>query len=132
MTTCGLQTVAIDVVPFDAQNNVDPENDVEVSVAVLATNLASGDVRDFDPAQIDPASLKFGPLETGPVSATPVVADVDGDFDDDFIYSFNVVQSGIACEDTSVSLLADVVTGGSVRGTDTITTPDCVASVCHP
>jgi len=132
MSTCGMGTIELDVAPFDPQNSIDPEVDLEVYVAVLATNLASGDTRDFDPAQIDPASLKFGPLEAPSISATPLVFDIDNDADDDFIYHFNVVQSGIACEDTTVALLAETAGGDSVRGSSMISTPDCEASACHP
>ena len=132
MSTCGSSTIAIDVGASDPLNEIDPEVDIEVTVALLATNVADGDARDFDPGQIDPATLKFGPLETPAVSLAPVVFDADGDADDDFIYSFNVVGSGVACEDTTVDLWAETVGGDAVRGTDYITTPECVTSVCHP
>jgi len=132
MSTCGSSIIAIDVDAFDPLNEIDPEGDIEVTVALLATNVADGDARDFDPGQIDPATLEFGPLETPAVSQVAVVVDADGDADDDFIYSFNVVGSGIACEDTNVGLRAETFGGDAVRGSDSITTPDCVTSVCHP
>lgn len=132
MTTCLNNQVELDIVPGDATNTVDPDALGTMEVAVLYTAVADGDPRDFDPATIDPATIQFGPLGAAVTSPIPDSEDVDGDTDFDLVYTFNIQDTGIACEDASAELSAETYGAEPLNGTDSITTPECDDGGCHP
>ena len=90
------ETVDIDVDPFNAANEVRPNDDYQVTVGVLGMSTADGDPVDLDATQVDPASLKFGPAET-PNALPPVIGDLDNDTHNDLLVGFSMLDSGIAC-----------------------------------
>jgi hypothetical protein len=130
-------TVEIDVDPFSEDNEILPDSNRRILVAILGTSIADGDSVDFDVTDIDPASLKFGPGEA-PTPWWPwEISDVDGDGDiDDVAYGFSTAASGIGCSeepDNSAEVtLTGMADGQPFIGTDTVYTSDCIASVCHP
>jgi hypothetical protein len=121
----------IDVDPSSSENEIDPDSIGQISVAVKTTSTAAGDSVDFDATQVDPATVRFGP--GGAVSATPpLTGDVDADSDADVTFAFDIVSSGILCDDTEVTLNGETYAGDVVVGSDTITTVNCEEAGCHP
>ena len=125
------KTLAIDVDPFNAPNEIRPDDAYTVLVGVKSTSKSVGEAADVDALQIDPASLRFGPAGA-PNNQTPIATDLDGDTDTDVIFSFAVEDTGIACGDTNVTLEGEQYDGYPLMGADNIVTTDCVESSCHP
>jgi len=123
--------MAVDVDPFNAANEIRPDDSYVVLVGVKSTSTGAGEADDLDAQQIDPATLRFGPV--GAQSAQdPIPADIDGDTDIDVIFGFAVAEAGILCGDTDVTLEGEQYDGYPLMGTDNIVTTDCVESSCHP
>ena len=122
--------VSLDVDPWSAGDEVDPDSDTSVVVAVLGSSQASGDDSDFDATQIDPATLQLGIGEAS--GSAPQFGDYDSDTNQDAAFTFDVQASGIACEDTEVELSGGLLTGEHFEGVGAIVTPDCDAATCHP
>lgn len=133
--------MAIDVDPFNAINVIRPNDNYNVTVAILGTRKYQGDAINLYPEYtappssvpdgIVPTSLRFGSAETA-VVGTPVIVDIDGDANKDMLVNFNVFDAGIACGDTEVSVTGTKISGYPIRGTNTIVTEDCETSSCHP
>ena len=121
---------SIDISPHDEANFIETSLPGDtVNVAVLSGS--SDGHAEPDLSQLDLATVRFGPgraSTTGPIS----YADVDFDGDIDAELQFSIGESGIACEDTSATLVAETHTGFPVQGTNPIETPDCAVSSCHP
>jgi len=126
-----LKTVVIDIEPTDINNEVNPDSTGTMEVAVLTTSTSSGEVVDFNAADIDPATLKFAYADA-PVAAGPTPEDVDGDTDLDAVFDFNIQDTGIVCDDTEATLRGETYSGEPFSGTDFITTTDCDSGGCHP
>jgi hypothetical protein len=124
------EPTTIDVDPFNAENEIRPNDSYTVPVAILSTQVANGDPGDIDATQIDLASLRFGPNKT-PHTGSTVVGDIDGDFDTDVIFGFDAFSSGIACGDTELVVEGQLASGLPILGQDTITTVECTTG-CHP
>jgi hypothetical protein len=125
------ETVAIDVDPFNAANEVRPNDNYQVTVGVLGMSTTDGDPIDLDATQVDPASLKFGPAET-PNSLSPVIGDLDNDSHNDLLVGFSMLDSGIACGDTEMEVTGELYSGLPIEGVDSISTADCETTSCHP
>jgi hypothetical protein len=119
-----LKLVAIDVEPWSSANEIRPDSNNLIPVAVLGA-------ADFDATQVDESTVKLGVGGASNV-ASPLVFDVAGDAETDFILGFKTEATGIFCGDTEVSLVGETVTGDAFIGTDTITTTDCIDLGCHP
>jgi len=115
--------VDVDVLPSDSANVVFPNKTGELPVAVLSS-------AEFDVTQIDPVTLRFGPAEGAPVGAAEVI-EVDDLHGVDMKLLFRVEESGIACEDTEVTLSGETYAGEQVTGTDTIDATQCEETGCH-
>ena len=125
------ELIQIDVDPFNANNQVRPNDDYTVTVGIMGMNTADGDSIDLDPAaEIDPATLKFGIGEAGNV-ITPVTGDFDADSNGDMLVGFSMQDSGIACGDTEVELTGNMYSGLPIIATDFIETTDCEINSCH-
>ena len=129
--------VEIDVDPWSTANEIFPNSDNPITLAILGTSMADGDSVEFDVTQIDQASLKFGPAEAP--AEPPVWADTDFDGDgdsDDVLHLFGTAASAIACSeeaDNSAQVtLKGEANGVSFMGTDIIYTSDCETGSCHP
>jgi len=85
---------------------------------------------EFDATQINPASLKFGVGEAAPASTPFTNANIDGLFGPDFTVRYQVSESGIACNDTEVTLIGETYSGEAFTGTDAINATQCEAG-CH-
>jgi hypothetical protein len=127
-----VDTIDIDVDPWNASNEVRPDDAYLLTVGVLGMNTADGDPIDLDAAQVDPDSLKFGPTEAPNAVLSPISGDVDGDGNQDMVFGFRVEDSGIACGDTELEMTGSLYSGIPIEGTDSITTTDCTVSACHP
>jgi hypothetical protein len=126
----GPRQVELDIAVFDASNEVDPADIGELSIGVLTTSLTAGDDVEFNPAQINSATLKFGAGNAMPVSG-PFTVNVDGDADNDRVFSFSIQDVGVLCGDTGITLSGQTNAGEFFWGWDTITTVNC-DSGCHP
>ncbi len=130
------ETVDIDVDPFNSVNTIRPNDNYNVTVAVLGMRTAAGDPIDLYPGAttangVDAESLRLGAAAT-PGIGTPIITDIDGDSYDDILINFNVFDAGIACGDTELELIGNMNSGLPIEGFDTIVTEDCSTSVCHP
>ena len=130
------EVIAMDFDPFNASNTIRPNDDYNVTVALLGMRVANGDAVDVTPGtggadDIDPASLSFGPAGTGS-TGTPVITDIDGDTHDDMLVTFNAYDAGIACDDTEFEVTGEKISGIPVEATDSIVTEDCDTGGCHP
>jgi hypothetical protein len=126
-----VQQVEIDVDPWNAANEVRPNDSYGLPVAIMTTSIAQGDAEDFDASQADPDTLRLGPA-MAPNVAIPGTSDFDGDGDADVAFAFRVEDAGIQCNDTQLSLTGYTYAGQPIEGSDTITTTECEASGCHP
>jgi len=117
--------VDIDVDPWSPTNIIKPNSDLPIPVAVLGSSA-------FDVMQIDPATVKLGFATT--YTPNPWFDDFDNDPSSitDAIFAFHTEETGIACNDTEVTLTGETLSGDLFEGTDTIDTTDCVAASCHP
>jgi hypothetical protein len=118
------QIIAINVLPWDGSNRIDPNMVGKVPVTLLSSAT-------FDATQINPASLRFGP---GEASATDPIwwFDIDAASGLDATAQFEVSETDILCGDTEVSLTGATYAGDEFIGTDTIETTQCETGSCHP
>jgi hypothetical protein len=131
-----VETVDIDVDPFNSANTIRPNDNYNVTVAVLGMRTATGDTIDLYPGAttangVDAESLRLGAAAT-PGIGTPIITDIDGDSYDDMLINFNVFDAGIACGDTELELTGGKISGIPIKGNDVIVTEDCETSSCHP
>ena len=118
-----VQTVTIDVLPGDPANQVYPNMAGILPVAVLSSAT-------FDASQIHPNTLVFGVNEATPATAVEFL-DLDSQHTLDAQTRFSVPETGIACNDTEVSLSGETLTGDAFTGTDTIDATQCASGGCH-
>jgi hypothetical protein len=116
-------TVAIDVIPGDAANQVFPNRAGKLPVAILSS-------AEFDATQVDPATLRFGSAEAS-INDAVTITNVDGLFSDDTVAPFSVEESGIFCNDTVVMLSGSTYAGDGFAGSGTIDASDCEDGGCH-
>ena len=125
--------VEIDFLPFNlsGNNNIDPEEDRQVSVAVFTTSIADGDDANFDAAMIDRNTATFGPLQPGKTQGGAWLTDIDEDLDVDMVLKFENLEVGFLCEDSEAVLEGRTLTGDYFVGADFVATPLCDSNVCH-
>jgi subtilisin family serine protease len=119
-----LEVVGVDVLPGDSTNQVYPNKLGKLPVAVLSSAA-------FDAAQVDPATVKFG-VGQAMIWGAPAIVDVDGQFGPDSTLEFAVEDSGILCNDTTVSMSGETYAGEQFVGTDVIDATSCQTGACHP
>jgi T5SS/PEP-CTERM-associated repeat protein len=125
------EIATIDVDPWNAANEVRPNDSYTVPVAIMSTSVANGEAADIDATQIDPASLKFGPNEA-PHTGSIIMTDLDSDSDTDVVFGFDAYSAGIACGDTELAVAGNLYDTLAIVGVDSITTTDCDSGGCHP
>jgi hypothetical protein len=139
------QEMEIDVDPFNDPNVIRPNDDYNLTVAILGMRSYYGDAISLLPggplynsSSLSAGTLKFGPAET-PANSTPIITDIDGDGYDDMLVNFNVLDAGIACDDTELQITGEKHDGdGETSGAypliafDAIETTDCSTGTCHP
>jgi len=123
--------VEIDVMPWSAANEIDPESNARILVSIHSTNTLVGDAIDFNTSEVDPSTLKFGPADAV-IKLSPWAADLDADGDIDLNVGFDTQDTGITCSDTEVTLNGATYSGELITGTNLITTPNCPTGSCHP
>ena len=109
--------VTIDIKPGSETNNINPNSNGLVAVAILTADA-------FDALQVDPDTAKFGP--SGAIAERYSVVDVDRDGDEDLLLHFRTQQTGIGCTDTQATLVAELYDGTDITGTDSIATVGCM------
>lgn len=127
------EPMPINVEPYSNANRVYPDDNYLLQVAVLSTSVANGDPYNF--TGVTPGSLRFGPA--GAQHQSYFNTDVEPDGDTDTVYTFRMIDTGIACGDVSVTMTGSrSVPGGDIPipliGTDSIQTLDCEVDGCHP
>jgi hypothetical protein len=123
--------VDIDFSPYHASNDTRPNDAYFETIGIKTMNTANGDAINFDATQVDVASVLIGPGQA-PNIAVPLPLDFDSDGDIDLVVGFRVEDSGIACEDTEISITGETHGGVLFTGSDDITTTDCETGGCHP
>ena len=108
--------VTIDINPGSETNNINPNSNGLVAVAILTGG-------EFDVLQLDPDTAKFGPGEATVERYT--VTDVDSDGDQDLLLHFRIQEAGIACADAQATLVGELYDGTEITGTDSMTTVGC-------
>jgi hypothetical protein len=126
-----LLPVEIDIDPGSPLNEVSPDSDDPILVAVMGQSKDSGDAADFAVTDIDATSLKFGVGGALSAAAAQIVY-LDGDPDLDAIFTFNTQESGILCEDTELRLTGKTYSGHQFSGLDSVSTIGCADGACHP
>jgi FG-GAP repeat len=106
----------IDIKPGQFRNRVNPHSHALLRVALLATDT-------FDLTVVDPRTVRFGPAGARPFAVRE--RDVNGDGRLDAVYYFKTNLTGIACGDTSASLVGVIAEGQPFAGTDLIQTEGC-------
>ncbi len=115
-SSVGLKPARIDIKPRQFPNRVSPHSHALLRVALLATDT-------FDLTMVDPRTVRFGPAGARPVGVR--AQDVDGDGRLDAVYYFKMNETGIACDDTSASLVGVIDEGQTFAGTDSVQTQGC-------
>jgi hypothetical protein len=113
-------TVAVDVRPGNPNNNINPNSNALIPVAILSAN-------SLDTSTIDQSSVRIGPNQAS-AEGTGRFRDVDHDGLPDLILQFRTRDSGIQCGDSSVSITGQTVNGTPIQGSDAITTVGCKAA----
>jgi hypothetical protein len=111
--------VAIDVLPSDASNRIDPASRADVAVAVLSNGT-------FKPTQVRVSSLRFGPA--GAVARASWARDVNRDGVADLVAQFRPADTGIHCGDTQAPVTGTTLAGLSVHGAGSLQTVNCGAA----
>lgn len=112
-------SVAVNIRPNNTTNNINPNSNALIPVAVLSTGT-------FDASIVDQASVRFGPSQTG-AERIGHLRDVDNDGLPDLVLQFRIKDSGIQCGDASVSVIGQTGDGILIQGYDSITTVGCKA-----
>jgi len=113
-----LLEVDIDIKPGSYPNSANPSSKGVIPVAILTAD-------DFDATSVDPLTVRFGPHGALETHGRGHLGDVDSDGDTDLILHFRTPQTGIACGDTSASLIGATFDYRPIEGTDTIRTVGC-------
>ena len=96
-----------------------------VRVAILSTNIADGDLVDFDALQVDQTTVAFGPDAATVKPRHVKVIDKDRDGDEDLIMRFKIRLTGISCGDTDATLMGETFAGDPFTGSDAIRPLPC-------
>jgi hypothetical protein len=113
----GALTPTIDIDPNKKSENViDLTKGNNLKVAILGDEV-------FDALQVNPDTVKFGPSLARPIRSNG--QDYNHDGFADLILTFNLEETGIACEDVSAILSGEMYDGESLRGSDDITVQPC-------
>jgi probable HAF family extracellular repeat protein len=110
------EKIKIDVKPGNALNPINPRSKGELTVAILASE-------DFDASAVDVSTVRLGPDAAVPVWYRIKDADHDGDWD--MVLKFKIQEAGIACGDTTVTLIGSTLADKQITGTDFIKTVGC-------
>lgn len=110
--------VAVDFKPESAGNNVNPDSNAMVPVAVLSAD-------GFDPGQIDLSTVRFGLTGTEAGIQNSSFEDLNGDGIADLIAGFRIRHTGIVCGTEEAWLSGRLLNGREFFGSDTIRTVGC-------
>lgn len=110
---------AVDVKPGEDPNTINVRSRGRLSIAVLSTQIANGELDDVDATTTDLSSLSLNATDVDAVHAA--FEDVDGDGDDDLILHFRVpdlVDRDVLNADTVDLVLAAEFGRGEASGTE--------------
>ena len=107
--------VAIDVMPGNRRNPLNPGSSGVVVVALLGSE-------DFDVADVDVSNLRLGLGEAEPEGRSPKQRDVNGDGWTDLVAHYRVADTQTAYGDESICLAGETLGGVAFGGCDAIRT----------
>jgi serine protease len=110
--------VTLDIKPRRFANNINPEREGTIAVAILTTDI-------FDATTVDPLSVKFGPSGATEAHGKGHIRDANGDGRPDLVLHFHIPDTGIRCGDTTVALTGQILGGQAIQGSDSIRTVHC-------
>lgn len=119
-------TVEIDIKPGSDPNAIACSRpETAVPVAILSTQLSSGELLDFDATAVDHTTVTWegaGEYHVNTDTGEPIrhEEDVDGDGDIDLVLHFQLVDTGLTCSATEGTLTGETFEGTSIEGTDAI------------
>ena len=111
------QTVDIDIEPGGTPNSINPRSRGVIPVAILGS-------ADFDAASVDGTTVRFGPASAADASGGHL-EDVNRDGRLDLVLHFDTQAAGIACGQSSATLIGKTAGGKTIQGSDTIRTVGC-------
>jgi len=110
--------VEIDIKPGDTPNSINPHSRGVIPVAILGS--AAFDVQD-----LDATTLRFGPNAAPIAHKKAHSEDVNDDGIMDLVTHFRTQETGVACDDESVTLAGEIFDGHAIEASDTIQTVGC-------
>ena len=110
--------VAIDIKPGSFPNSINLKSKGVIPVAILSTN-------SFDASSVDPSTVAFGPGGAGIAHIAGHINDVNDDGILDLVLHFRTQETGIACGDTTATLIGETFDGQTVEGEDSVRTVGC-------
>ena len=117
-----VREITIDVKPGSFPNSINPADKGVIPVAILSTQVAKGELLDFDATTVDPLSVEFGKGKAKETHGKGHIEDVDGDGDNDLVLHFKTQDTGISAGDTEVTLSGKTFAGQAISGRDAIET----------
>jgi len=105
--------------------NFDPWNDSNVINPTLNTliTVQINTTPEFSGANVDPTSLRLGPNKA-PIATAVLTGNYDGDEDIDYIYGFQMQQTGITCVHNRIILTGQTIDGSPFAASDAVVMDD--------
>jgi hypothetical protein len=116
----------LDVIPDDTVNELDPDSDDTVLVAIFGADNFAAD-------KVNLSTVRLGP-NLAPYNGSHFVTDRNSDPYLDMSIEFDMPDIGISCDDTYLEITGETYSGTPFIGQDSITTigSDCEDDGCHP
>ncbi len=118
-----IQKIDIDIMPGSDSNTFQLGGKGVLPVAIYTTNLADGDIDDFDAADVDTTSLSLAgatPMPRDNVGHAGILTDIDADGDLDLLLHFPIVHLDITESDALAVLVGYTMNGAYIFGRDLI------------
>ena len=108
--------VAVDIMPGNRENPVNPDSGGRIRVAIQAAGA-------FDASVVDATTVRFGPGAAAPLNYWLAVGG-HGD-GRNLVLMFDIRETGIACGDIEAILTGQTFSGVRIAGSDSVRTAAC-------